>query len=121
MGIRFFVSGLVATGGGNMTETQLRKEVVWFSQQMEKQLKKNDHKTGWKNCKFTYLLDRLEGEYKELDECFWMPDSRSDMMWLGDDVDLKGKFTPEDAIKECADVANFAMMVADRLREKSND
>ena len=93
-----------------------RKEVVWFSQQMEKQLKKNDHKTGWKRCKFTYLLERLEEEYKELDDCFWMPDSRSDMMWLGDDVDLKGRFIKEDAIKECADVANFAMMIADKLR-----
>ena len=99
----------------------IRKEVIWFSEQMEKQLKKNDHKSGWKHCKYTYLLERLCEEYKELDDCFWMPDSRSDMMWLGDDVDLKGRFTKADVIKECADVANFAMMIADRLRQQAGE
>lgn len=74
-----------------------RKEVQWFSEQMEAALKANDHKGGWYDCEEGWLLRRLSQELQELRQ-----------------ARTKGR---EAVIKECADIANFAMMIADN-REK---
>ncbi len=82
----------------NTVEDMLRPVVKWFAEKMEDKLKANDHKTGWINDDWDELYDRLLEESKELyREC--------------------GKFTKDESkiIGEAADVANFAMMIADRL------
>jgi len=75
--------------------TEIREPVKWFAQQMEQQLKANDHKGGWDNCSMQYLLERLEEETHELTACS----------------------NEEQVIQECADIANFAMMIADQARK----
>ena len=91
---------------------RVRPEVWQFALLMEKKLKENDHKKSWKKCKILYLIERLKDEIKELEDCFWIEDSRSDFINIGDDFMIKGKYSEEDVIKECADVSNFSMMIA---------
>lgn len=74
---------------------EARKEVVEFSKQMENKLKKNDYKGGWSNLSAEYLLMLLKKEVSELEAAI---QSQSDT----------------DIISECADVANFAMMIASK-------
>jgi glutathionyl-hydroquinone reductase len=79
-----------------VVEKQVRNSVDWFSKQMERKLKKNDHKGGWRNCELQYLSMRLTQERKELTEAIASKDFQK-------------------IIDECADIANFAMMIADRF------
>jgi hypothetical protein len=74
---------------------KLRKEVQWFAEKMEKQLRKNDHKGGWKNCDIPYLEDKLKEELEEFNNTLI---TRSNRM-----------------ISEGADVANIVMMLCDIL------
>jgi NTP pyrophosphatase (non-canonical NTP hydrolase) len=73
-----------------------RDEVRWFARQMEARLLANDHKGGWRDCTVEELLQRINDEYLELLEAV-----------NGNPSDIHS------IIAECADVANFAMMVAD--------
>jgi hypothetical protein len=77
----------------------VRKEVRWFATEMEKTLRKNDHKGGWKDCDNKYLSDRLCDEILELEGAMF------------------GGGSIEDVIKEAVDVANFAMMIADMAKQ----
>ncbi|MCJ7831317.1 MAG: hypothetical protein MUP86_02175 [Dehalococcoidia bacterium] len=73
--------------------SHVRPEVAAFALLMERELAKHDDRSGWKACNRKWLLDRLLGEAKELDRCLW---------------------GPSDCIgHEAADIANFAMMIAD--------
>ena len=47
----------------------LRPEVQWFAEQMELQLRANDHKGGWQGDTYMALLTRLKEETDELYEC----------------------------------------------------
>lgn len=71
-----------------------RASVNWFSSRMEAKLAANDHKGGWRNCELQYLSMRLTQERKELTDAIASKDA-------------------ERIINECADIANFAMMIAD--------
>lgn len=85
------------------TAKEVRKEVTWFAIEMEKTLQRNDHKGGWSNCTLGYLITRLAEEVRELEEAV-----------------ARGQFTQEDrerTIRECTDVANFSMMIADLVRK----
>lgn len=73
-----------------------RKELKWFVNQMEKKLRENDYKSGWKYENEMYLWERLNEEIAE----------------LGNAV---GK---SNIIDECLDIANFAMMIANNRRNK---
>ncbi|NBJ13243.1 hypothetical protein [Microvirga arsenatis] len=73
----------------------LRPEVLAFALLMEQQLRANDHKPGWKNDAPVVLMDRLHEEAAELHEALKQGDYR------------------EHIALEAADVANFAMMIAD--------
>jgi hypothetical protein len=97
-----------------------RPEVIGFAIEMEKKLRENDHKRSWKECDYSYLLDRAVEEMKELEECFWAPDGRSDMIWLGDLAIRKNK-TPRDVIGETVDVGNFMMMIMDHIKTDYKD
>ena len=75
---------------------KLRPEVRRFAEQMEKVLRENDHKGGWHNEHVYWLTQRLGDEHQELIHA--LIDHPDDIYAI---------------VKECADVANFAMMVAD--------
>jgi hypothetical protein len=77
----------------------LREPVRWFAGEMEKKLKANDHKGGWADCDDGYLLDRLKEEVDELAAALL--------------CDTDGSI-----ILEATDVANFAMMIADKARAR---
>lgn len=72
---------------------KIRKEVILFSEMMEKKLRENDYKGGWKSCTADYLEARAVDEMKEVFNC-----KNTHNIGL---------------IEECADVANFLMMLCD--------
>ena len=75
-----------------------RDTLSWFAEEMEKKLRANDHKDGWHDCSLNWLFDRLLEEVEELrQEC-------ARQAGLG-------------VIDEATDVANYCMMLADRVRE----
>ena len=67
-----------------------------FINVMNEQLYINKHKGGWKHLDDSYLLARLMEELGELA------------------VAIEYGINKKDIIKEAADVANFAMMIADK-------
>jgi len=77
---------------------RVREPVAWFAQRMEAKLRENDHKGGWENCSLDWLIERLFQEANEL----WRT--------------INHPSTFEMVIYEAADVANFAMMIADIAR-----
>ena len=76
----------------------VRRPVVTFAIKMESVLRANDHKGGWTGCAPQWLLMRLKQEVAELEFAMKYHSVESGS-----------------AIKECADVANFAMMIADNM------
>lgn len=79
--------------------TQPRSQVQWFSGEMERVLKENDHKGGWDDIQALILLNQLKEETAELADA------------------IENDISPEHIIKEAVDVANFAMMIADNMRK----
>jgi hypothetical protein len=75
----------------------LRPAVAWFSQEMERKLRENDHKSSWLLETPVALLERVGEEFAELS-------------W---EVRENTKGGPLRILREAADVANMAMMVAD--------
>jgi NTP pyrophosphatase (non-canonical NTP hydrolase) len=86
-----------------------REQVQWFAEQMEKKLQENDRKGGWEGCNLHWLIERIEIETKEL---------RTAVNLYMSLRDPKEKIN---IIKEAADIANFAMMIADIVRKYSKD
>ena len=81
-------------------EKKEHREIVYnFAKIMENKLKQNDYKGGWSNCDIKWLLSRLKEETVELEQA----------------IENKSK---ENIVKEAADVANFAMMIADNVTRK---
>lgn len=78
-----------------------RKAVMQFAHDMEKQLKANDHKSGW---------DREHQEY--LAKCLWENFEKLTYGALKKEDRNKQEIT-----KICANIANFAMMIADNEGE----
>jgi len=79
------------------TAPTLREEVRWFARQMEKVLRDNDDKGGWVHESTLSLVGKLLFEIGEL----------ADALENGNDEDVQ---------KECVDIANYAMMIADNAR-----
>ena len=73
----------------------MRDVVILFALLMEEKLGANDHKRHWSSFTVEYLLRRLRQEVGELERAV-----------------SEGQ-SPPDIGREAADVANFAMMVAD--------
>lgn len=84
---------------------KLRTEIQWFAEQMELTLRKNDHKGGWGECERSFLLDRLESNYHSL----WARQQA-----YGTCFDMEG------TIRKAANIANFAMMLADKALKEAN-
>ena len=78
---------------------EIREQVRWFVGKMEEQLQANEYKGGWDDSPFEWLVVKLAEETGEVAEAV-----------------IKG-LSLERLIKECADVANIAMMIADLARK----
>ena len=77
--------------------------VIEFAVEMERQLQDNDHKSGWGHLDLEDLLKMLKEEVEELERAICQ----------GDILIPPGKKEINKIIHEAADVANFAMMIAD--------
>jgi len=82
-------------------QTGIREEILRFALKMEEKLKENDHKGGWNNSSISYLLSGIERETEELSYA------------VGQEGQVYTRKDRSNIISECADVANFAMMLAD--------
>lgn len=80
----------------------LRPSVAAFAQAMEQKLKENDYKGHWDHCSMQYLSMRLTQEREELRRAVERADSK-------------------EVLREAADVANFAMMIAENVAARSCD
>lgn len=76
-----------------------REGLAWFKERMAEKLQENRHKKPWDKKEIDYLFRRLLDEVEELR--FSLQDTQANRY-----VDK------ESIIYECADVANFAMMIA---------
>ncbi|RKN86767.1 hypothetical protein [Paenibacillus ginsengarvi] len=79
---------------------QEREPVRWFAGLMESRLLENDYKGGWgpENCSMDFLSEQMDRKCRRY-------------------VGLNGSGdTPEGFINTLADIANYAMMLADRMR-----
>jgi NTP pyrophosphatase (non-canonical NTP hydrolase) len=90
---------------------KIRSEVAWFAEKMEEKLRENDSKGGWDNCDIAWLLKRLREETTELAEVI--------AVYEEDTRGIPGVYSAHKTMSECADVANFAMMIADLVRRGS--
>lgn len=84
----------------------VRDEIMFMAVEMEKKLAEHPDRPGWQNEARGYLFNRLLAEVRELHEA----------VEFGSEMEI---------IKESADVANFAMMLADNAKremvENEND
>jgi len=74
----------------------VRPEVAEFAVALELKLRKNDHKCSWKEQPIEAHIKLLEIELMEF---------KVALKFLGD----------EEAAKECVDIANFALIIRDKL------
>ncbi|MHC4501833.1 MAG: hypothetical protein ACYTFI_00895 [Planctomycetota bacterium] len=93
---------------------RLRAEVDSFAAEMERELQANDHKGGWKDCSPWPLFAEMTNHKRALQR------SVGDLLAMETDVamgshgDLPKQQQLIDRIRDdAADVANFAMMIAD--------
>jgi len=77
------------------------KAVDEFKRQMLRKLGDNTQKKHWLEMSYWYLFRRMEQEMKELERLL---------------LDEKIPHKHKKVTLECADVANFAMMIADKAR-----
>ena len=89
---------------------QPRREVRFFAAEMERKLRDNDFRSGWKECELEWLFGRLREEVDELHDAVTnhLRDCRANYRSVSE-----GPMFPPDVAGEAADVANFAMMIAD--------
>jgi len=80
---------------------ELRDSVRRFAEEMEFQLRRHDDRGGWEDgqCEPKWLLSRLKEEVIELSKAMSNPNGRV-----------------TNVAHESADIANFAMMIADVVR-----
>lgn len=80
----------------NYEMIDVRNEVGLFAEEMEKQLRYNDHKGSWENCARHYLMGEMHKNMHKLSTCVSHSEYR----------------------RRCANIANFAMMLADNDRRE---
>lgn len=82
-------------------DDELRPTVRVFARLMEAKLRENDHKGGWSADAFSSLYARLLEEAEELRVVAGRSNNGDEASWC------------RNVAREAADVANFAMMIAD--------
>lgn len=80
----------------------MNPRVRWFAEEMRRKLRENTHKTESRALTLRELKGMLNREVSELADSLIM--YRDNPQWA------------DYVIRECADVANFAMMIADKVR-----
>ena len=80
---------------------ELSKQLSWFTGKMAQKLRANDHKGSWAGLDNDHLVRRLQQEFVELTEAI-------------------AKGTPDQVVAEAADVANFALMIADNANRRGH-
>jgi hypothetical protein len=91
-------------------ETLPRAVVMRFAREMERKLVKNDYKGGWEKMATVSLIRRLKMETKELEQAVHVACDYCNQEMKSHKTDVSG---------ECADVANFALMVFDNESRKA--
>lgn len=89
----------------------LRTQVDFFAQRMEAKLRKHDrHRgaAGWRRASISHLCELLDAEVIEMRRALL---DLLDTFPEGDDVDVANAV--DSVTGECADIGNFAMMIAD--------
>lgn len=74
--------------------------VTPFSEVMVKKLEEYDYKNGWVRLSYLELLENLELEVEEMKDA------------------LIERANAKSVIEECADIANYAMMIADKIKQE---
>ncbi len=85
-----------------MSDIMPRPVVLGFAREMEAKLRANDRKGGWRYCDLRYLSYRLRRETDELVAAVQAARNGTDEQRRA-------------IVAEAADVANFAMMIADNF------
>ncbi len=86
------------------TRAKYETDVRQFAEVMVRKLIDNSYKANrWEDCSFRYLLDRIQEEIDEVEEA------------------LLEQYDPSEVVEECADVANFAMMIADNVMRRAHE
>lgn len=83
---------------------EIMGKVEWFAMLMKRKLMnpKNVNKGGWIHMSFQEMFNRLDDEYFELL------------------TELETYKRPYEIIQECCDIANFAMMIADKAYQSTS-
>ena len=87
--------GWVSSHDRSNVVVMFRPELVKLMVFCEQKLRENEHNGHWTNCEMSYLTKRLYDEFAELRRA------------------IDKKASQETIFRECADIANFAMMIAD--------
>ena len=95
--------------GEKRAEGHDKRSVTQFGFDMLRKLRKNSHKAHWNTVTHWYLFGRLNEEVSELSKAL---NKRYSIQPTADRKELS-----QAIIDECADVANFAMMIADNERK----
>ena len=96
---------------GGVAMSQPRREVLQFANLMESVLRDNDYKGGWDRMSHGELMGRAQEELNE---------AKFAARYWGRSVVLgkPGNELQKAFLRECADVANFMMMVYDNFAPK---
>lgn len=76
--------------------------VMKFAIKMEEELIENNHKQGWDGLSLRWILNRIKQETGELERA------------------IEKKLPNKKIQSECADIANFCMMMFDNLEEDTH-
>ncbi len=90
------------------TKEQYGRQLAWIVEQMDKKLEKNLHKGGWDALSPLELQTLLNKEFDDLDSAGFLLSVQHSL-----DRDVKDEAT--DVIEICANIANFSMMIAERV------
>jgi len=113
-GAKYIRSNLQAMHEYDNQKNNNRDAVNWFAEKMEEKLKENDHKGGWYKCEVEWLFKRLKQECDEFENLYnqrlWSMQGRS----ASENISLRD-VSDEAMVKECCDISNFSMMIADKF------
>lgn len=99
------LEGLPQESKAEAQKSELRPALRAFAEIMEARLRLNDHKTAWQHELDPQILERLRRSLGKLERA------------NHDAALLKQNGCQAEIVREAADVANFAMMLADRWRQ----
>ncbi|MFD3261884.1 hypothetical protein ACE3MQ_25110 [Paenibacillus lentus] len=88
-----------------------RPEVRWFADRMEAKLKENDYKRGWDHDRYSFFLKKIESRLHDLSSAV------ANVMCWNERDDLTSREVDR-LIDSAANLANYAMMIANKARKE---